>query len=597
MPPTYNVLVPVRNGEATIGETLDSILGQSLPPASVAVVDDGSSDGTSAILARYEAERPGLVRVMRTGSRTTDYTRIPSLLNMCLERGRDYHMMAAGDCRFAPDYAGVVLGRMEADGRVAVASGHYGAGAPPHDPHGAGRLVRQSWFFSEYDRYPERVGFEPEAVLRARLSGMRADVYPEARYDHLDSLGHGHNFSEFGHSMRALGYHPLYALGRCAKSLLLGDIPRRGALNMLRQYAAYRPAAGGYYAPLPAEFRARVRRRQAAALAARLGIRRGAGREEGAAPGAPAPFTVVVPFLDTPRGRGFAARFLPSAAALGPSEILVGVDSPADPGLAGFLAGAAAGGRAPPVRTVEVERSPGWRMHQARVVDECFGRCGTDVALLCNIDTVLRRGALKGLGMVGAAAAGRAALVSMSLRLRTDGPGSAVRYCAARARAVLRGATNSGTLWIHLPDYFERVDRAGYAGIANGFDTYLFESLAASPGAAVVADVSIGAEGLDRENGDLEWRQFGYGVWSYANGRRRGGPASGVRSAASIAKHAAANCHPYSLRGWLWARANPMSEPVRTASGIGYAEWSTYHEPGQVRGLMDWPERGTGFGG
>lgn len=70
-----------------------------------------------------------------------------------------------------------------------------------------------------------------------------------------------------------------------------------------------------------------------------------------------------------------------------------------------------------------------------------------------------------------------------------------------------------------------------------------------APGAAVIADGSLGADSLDRENSDLAWRQFGYCVWSYAIGRGRGGPASGVRSAASIVKHAAVNCHPYSLRG------------------------------------------------
>ena len=30
------------------------------------------------------------------------------------------------------------------------------------------------------------------------------------------------------------------------------------------------------------------------------------------------PFTIVVPFLDTPLGRAFASRSLPSAASLGP---------------------------------------------------------------------------------------------------------------------------------------------------------------------------------------------------------------------------------------------------------------------------------------
>ena len=594
MPPTYIVVAPVRNGEATIAKTMDSILGQSLPPSMVAVVDDGSTDGTARILEEYRKAHPGRIRIRRTGSRTTDFTRIPRLLNMCLDAGYDYHMLGAADGAFSRGYAEAILARMEADPSVALASGDYGPGPPPHDPHGLGRFVRQSWFFSEYDGYPERVGFEPETVLRARLRGMQAVLYPDARYEHLADLGHAHNFSEFGHSMRALGFHPLYALGSCARSLMVSDLPRRGALNMLWQYMAYRPAASGYYSEYPAEFRRSVRRHQAAALKRRLA---GGSVAPPPAPGPKRPFTVVVPFRDTSGGREFAARSLPSAAALGPDEIVVGVDAPAAPDLAGFLDGVRreSGHAAVPLRAVEVERSPEWRLHPAHVVHECLGECRTDIALLCNIDTVLRRDALEGLGAVGR---GGAALVSLSLRFRTVGPGSAMRYGAYRMRSLLRGAPNSGTFWLHLPDYFGRIDRAGYARIANGFDTYIFEGLAASPGARVVASRTIGADAMDRENGDLEWRQFGYGLWAYANGpggRGRGGRAALLRSLAGIAKHAAFNCHPYSLRGWNWARANPGSEPVRVASGLDYVEWTTYHEPGQVRDLMDWPERGTGF--
>lgn len=598
-PPTYNVLLPVRNGEATIGAAMDSILGQSLPPSSISVVEDGSTDGTAGILEGYESKHPGTVSVAHTGSKTTDYTRIPRLLNMGLDPRYGYHMLGAGDCRFAADYAEIVLSGMEADPSVAVASGHYGPRAPGRDPRGAGRFVRQSWFFSEYDRYPQTVGFEPETVFRARLSGMSARVYAGARYEHLERLGRGHSFTEFGHSMRALGYHPLYALGRCALHLLSpgSEIPRRGALNMLWQYATYRPSSsakeGGYYSRYPAEFRRRVRRHQAAAIRRRL-VGWGRGSEPYAArPGRP--FTVVVPFLDTPGGRAFASRSLPSAASLEPDEILVGVDAPAAPDLAGFLAGAAAprGGRGTPLRTVKVERSREWRLHPARVVHECLGECRTDVALLYNIDTVLRRGALGGLGEVGRDGV---SLVSFALRMRTEGPGSALRYGAYRARSLLRGTTaNSGMFWLHLPDYFGRVDVAGYARIANGFDTYIFESLAASPGSRVVTHREIGADAMDRENGDLEWRQFGYGLWLYARRRRAGGRASALRGAAGILKHAAVNCHPYSLKGWNWARANPGSEPVRIAAESDYVEWTTYHEPGQVRDLMDWPEHGTGF--
>lgn len=592
--PTYNVVAPMRNTGATVSRTMDSLLGQSLPPSSIFVIEDGSTDETASILEEYKKSHPDTVTVAHTGSATTDFTRIPRLLNMGLDRRYDYHMLGAGDGDFARDYARIILSGMEADPSVAVASGDY-RDPPAHDPRGLGRFVRQSWFFSEYERYPEMVGFEPETVLRARLSGMSAVVYAGARYSHLDRLGHAHNFSEFGHSMRALGYHPLYALGRCAKCLLVPGIPRRGALNMLWQYLSYRPSGSGYYSEYPAAFRSRVRRRQAAAIRRAVA---GRAPRQGAERGQ-RPFTVVVPFRDTPRERAFASRSLPSAAALRPKEILVGVDAPAAPDLAEFLQEAARGGAgawegaAAPLRTVEVARSPEWRMQAARVVHECFGRCGTDIALLYNIDTILRRDVLGGLDAVGR---GGVALVSFALRLRTDGPGSTVRYWASRARSRLRGAANSGTFWVNLPDYFGRIDAEEYARIANGFDTYVFESLAASPGTRVVADRTLGVDCMDRENGDLEWRQFGYGLWRYAN--RRAGPAGALLAAASIAKHAAVNSHPYSLRGWKWARDHPDSEQVRVASRTGYAEWSTFHEPRLVSGLADWPSRsGTGFAG
>lgn len=234
------------------------------------------------------------------------------------------------------------------------------------------------------------------------------------------------------------------------------------------------------------------------------------------------PFTIVVPFLDTPRGRAFASRSLPSAASLEPDEILVGIDAPAAPDLPGFLAGAASvSGTKPPLRAVQVERSPEWRLHPARVVHRCFEECRTDTALLYNIDTIIRRDALRGLGMVGAG--GGASLVSFSLRLHTGGrPGASLRYRTYRLRSLVYGAANSGMFWLHLPDYFGRVDAAGYARVANGFGTYTFESLAGGPDTRVVADRTIGVDAMDVETGDLEWRQFGYGLWLYAR-RRAGG--------------------------------------------------------------------------
>lgn len=48
-----SVVVPTYNRAALIGETIERILGQSLSPHEVIVVDDGSTDDTPAALARF----------------------------------------------------------------------------------------------------------------------------------------------------------------------------------------------------------------------------------------------------------------------------------------------------------------------------------------------------------------------------------------------------------------------------------------------------------------------------------------------------------------------------------------------------------------
>jgi glycosyltransferase involved in cell wall biosynthesis len=68
----YSAVIPAFNAEATIREAIASILAQSLAPAAIFVIDDGSTDNT-AIAA---AEMGGPVRVIRKenggpGSATT----------------------------------------------------------------------------------------------------------------------------------------------------------------------------------------------------------------------------------------------------------------------------------------------------------------------------------------------------------------------------------------------------------------------------------------------------------------------------------------------------------------------------------------------
>jgi glycosyltransferase involved in cell wall biosynthesis len=77
--PTVSVVMSVYNGAATLRETLDSILGQQGIGFELIVVDDGSSDGTGAMLDDAAAnderirvihqENQGLTRSLVTGCR------------------------------------------------------------------------------------------------------------------------------------------------------------------------------------------------------------------------------------------------------------------------------------------------------------------------------------------------------------------------------------------------------------------------------------------------------------------------------------------------------------------------------------------------
>jgi glycosyltransferase involved in cell wall biosynthesis len=57
----YSVVIPAYNARRTLHETLASVLGQSVPPAEVIVVDDGSTDETAALAQAAST----LIRVVR----------------------------------------------------------------------------------------------------------------------------------------------------------------------------------------------------------------------------------------------------------------------------------------------------------------------------------------------------------------------------------------------------------------------------------------------------------------------------------------------------------------------------------------------------
>jgi len=90
-----SIIVPCHNGARFLPEALDSAFAQTHPAIEVIVVDDGSTDGTPAVLERYA----GRVRALRQPNRGPSAAR-----NAALEIARgDYIAFLDADDRFLPD--------------------------------------------------------------------------------------------------------------------------------------------------------------------------------------------------------------------------------------------------------------------------------------------------------------------------------------------------------------------------------------------------------------------------------------------------------------------------------------------------------------
>lgn len=163
---SYWVCVVARNAAAHLPSTLESLLGQTLQPSKIVVVDDGSKDETSTILAGYEKQHR-IVRVLTLPDNGYDIRRVPRNMNrgwrFAADNGvrSDYFMISGDDCSYPIDYARTLVTEMMAEPSLVVSSGRprskYGI-SHEHSPSGSGRMVRCSFWTKLGEQYPFQAG-------------------------------------------------------------------------------------------------------------------------------------------------------------------------------------------------------------------------------------------------------------------------------------------------------------------------------------------------------------------------------------------------------------------------------------------------------
>lgn len=219
-------------------QTLDSVLAQTLPPTKWVIVDDGSTDETPAILAEYAREHPLIEVVTRAdrGHRAVG----PGVVDAFYA---GFERVAPGefeflckldlDLRLPPRYFEILIGRMNADRRIATCSGkaYVEMDGELVDEHhgdetslGMTKLYRSS-AFELVGGFVRDVMWDGIDCHRCRMLGMIAVSWnePDLRFVHLRPMGssqtsvltgrmrHGYGQYFMG---TGLGYLVLSALSR-----------------------------------------------------------------------------------------------------------------------------------------------------------------------------------------------------------------------------------------------------------------------------------------------------------------------------------------------------------------------------------------------
>lgn len=275
---SYYVIVTCRNSENEIESAINSLLRQSIEPRYIIVVDDGSTDNTHDILEGLKLKNDN-IHVITNPDLGYNIGRVVNNWNNAINLARDlnlevtdYHLISTDDTHYEQLYAEKIMHDMDNDNRIAVSSGNYDNNSYA-TPHGAGRFVRNSFFNNVLGRYPEKMGYESVILQMSLYHGFKNVVNNDARFSHTRQLGANHHFYEFGASMRTLGYHPLFVLGRFMQCFLTGrPIGRIGAIRMLYYYLSYRPKQQGYDSMYDLEIRKAIRIRQKTRIKQIFGI-------------------------------------------------------------------------------------------------------------------------------------------------------------------------------------------------------------------------------------------------------------------------------------------------------------------------------------
>jgi glycosyltransferase involved in cell wall biosynthesis len=233
--PKVIAFFPCRNEAKNLGAVLESMNMQTYPFYKIVIVDDNSTDETSAIAEEYGAE------VMYLPFEHPSYLGKPELstiFNMAIiyilanKFPYNYLMQHGADNLLPAWYVECMVKRMEEDKRIVIAGGNV-KGEAVYKTHvrGTGRFYRGTFWNRWIRFYPFNHAWESYPLFKALSLGLITRNYKDLI---MIPLRPTRLYKEqYGIAMRELGYFPPFAFMKCLLTIFLG---RKFGVKMLNSY-------------------------------------------------------------------------------------------------------------------------------------------------------------------------------------------------------------------------------------------------------------------------------------------------------------------------------------------------------------------------
>jgi poly-beta-1,6-N-acetyl-D-glucosamine synthase len=230
---SYVLITPARNEADHIAKTLESVVAQTVLPLRWVIISDGSTDGTDAIVERFQAGRPWIHLIKLPPRAERHFAAKVLAFRAGQERvsalAHDVIGNVDGDVSFPADYFEFLLAKMEESPELGVAGTHYVEGGfhsfkdsyiNVNHVNGQIQLFRRACFEQIGGYQPIKGGgIDWVAVTSARMKGWQTYSFGERVFHHHRVMGTaGGNVLQarfhYGTKDYFLGGHPLWQVAR-----------------------------------------------------------------------------------------------------------------------------------------------------------------------------------------------------------------------------------------------------------------------------------------------------------------------------------------------------------------------------------------------